>query len=166
MDHSENNIETCYLTAAANGEIIPITEVADPVFSEKMAGEGYAILPTSNEVVAPISGILYEVADTRHAFVIEAAEGFEVLVHIGVNTVNLEGKGFYTELKSGMTVQKGDTLARFERESLIEKGIDVTILVVVVKGIGDETDCSFNYTAKAAAGKTNAMTIEIPSKMN
>ncbi|MDN6626268.1 MAG: PTS glucose transporter subunit IIA [Pisciglobus halotolerans] len=166
MDHSEKIIETCHLAAAADGEIIPITEVADPVFSEKMAGEGYAILPTSNEVVAPISGILYEVADTRHAFVIESSEGFEVLVHIGLNTVNLEGEGFYTELKTGMTVQKGDTLAQFERESLIDKGIDVTILVVVVKGINDEATCSFNYTAKATGGKTNAMTIEIASKMN
>ena len=164
MDHSDKNVETYYLTAAADGEIIPITEVADPVFSEKMVGEGYAIKPTSNKVLAPINGILYEVADTRHAFVIESAEGFEVLVHIGLNTVNLEGKGFYTELKAGMKVQKGDILARFERESLINDGVDVTILVVVIKGMSDKVDCSFNYVTKATAGKTNAMIMKIPSE--
>ncbi|SFH64558.1 PTS sugar transporter subunit IIA [Pisciglobus halotolerans] len=160
-EHRENKkMDNFHITAAADGEIIPITEVQDPVFSEKMAGEGFAINPVSDTVVAPISGKLYQVADSHHAYVIESADGFEVLVHIGINTISLNGEGFHTDLVSGMMIGKGEVLATFAREEMIEKGIDVTIPIVVVKGITELSECIYQYEKHAKAGKTVAMTIK------
>ncbi|WP_370567509.1 PTS glucose transporter subunit IIA [Desemzia sp. RIT 804] len=145
------------LVTVADGEIIRLEEVPDPVFSEKMVGEGFAVIPTTEEVVAPISGKLYQVADNLHAYVIETKEGVEVLVHIGINTISLHGKGFQTELKTGMSVTKGDRLAIFDRSYLEEKDISLVIPVVVIKGLDDETTATMNYVKNGIAGDTIAM---------
>lgn len=145
------------LVTVADGEVIRLEEVPDPVFSEKMVGEGFAVIPTSEEVVAPITGKLYQVADTLHAYVIETKEGIEVLVHIGINTISLQGKGFHSELKKGMYVTKGDRLATFDRSYLEENNIPLVIPVVVIKGLEDETTATMNYTKNGVAGETVAM---------
>ena len=145
------------LVTVADGEIIRLEEVPDPVFSEKMVGEGFAVIPTTDEVVAPISGKLYQVADNLHAYVIETEEGVEVLVHIGINTISLHGKGFQTNLKKGMHVEKGDRLALFDRDYLEEKNISLVIPVVVIKGLDDDTTATMNYTENGVAGETIAM---------
>lgn len=145
------------LVTVADGEVIRLEEVPDPVFSEKMVGEGFAVIPTSEEVVAPITGKLYQVADTLHAYVIETKEGIEVLVHIGINTISLQGKGFHSELKKGMNVTKGDRLATFDRSYLEENNVPLVIPVVVIKGLEDETTATMNYTKNGVAGETVAM---------
>ena len=155
---NENQIRDKFqLVTVADGEIIRLEEVPDPVFSEKMVGEGFAVIPTSEEVVAPISGVLYQVADTLHAYVIETKEGIEVLVHIGINTISLHGKGFQSDLKKGMHVAKGDRLATFDRSYLEENNISLVIPVVVIKGLDDETTATMNYAKNGVAGDTIAM---------
>lgn len=147
------------LVTVADGEIINLEEVPDPVFSEKMVGEGFAVIPTTNQVVAPISGKLYQVADTLHAFVIETKEGLEILVHVGLNTISLHGKGFNTELKKGMFVTKGQPLVTFDREYLEEKNISIVIPVVVIKGLDESRKASVQHTDNGIAGETIAMRI-------
>lgn len=80
------------LVAVTDGSMIPIEEVPDLVFSEKMIGEGFAMIPTSDVVYAPISGKLFQVAGASHAFEIRTDDGLEVLVHVGLDTVTLNGK--------------------------------------------------------------------------
>ena len=80
--------------APSKGELIPISEVADPVFSEKMMGDGFAVLPEANEVFAPISGTILNVFPTKHAIGIQTDNGLEVLLHMGINTVDLKGEPF------------------------------------------------------------------------
>ena len=75
------------IVAQQTGKVVPITEVPDPVFSDKVLGDGIAIIPTSNTVVAPVSGTIAQVAHTFHAVGIEADDGTEVLVHLGIDTV-------------------------------------------------------------------------------
>lgn len=147
------------LVTVADGEVIRLEDVPDPVFSEKMVGEGFAVLPTTNQVVAPISGKLYRVAETLHAYVIETKEGLEVLVHVGINTISLHGKGFETELKTGMSVTKGQPLVTFDREYLEEKNIAIVIPVVVIKGLDDTRTADVVYTKDGIAGETVAMHI-------
>ena len=85
------------LLAAQNGTIIPIEKLPDPVFSGKVLGDGYAIDPTDGKVLSPVSGTIVDVQDTLHAYCLETDDGLELLVHIGINTVELKGEGFRTK---------------------------------------------------------------------
>lgn len=153
----ERNVMT--LVTVADGEVIRLEDVPDPVFSEKMVGEGFAVIPTADQVVAPISGKLYQVSDTFHAYVIENKEGLEVLVHVGINTISLQGKGFETELRTGMSVVKGQRLVTFDRKYLEEKRIPIVIPVVIIKGLDESREASVTYTDSGIAGETVAMRI-------
>lgn len=121
------------LSAVTDGEIIPIEEVADNLFSQKMIGNGYAIKPTSEVVYAPVSGKLIEVADAKHAYYIETDEGVKVLVHIGIDTLLLNGEGFQTSMMKNKRVEKGDTLAVFDQKLITERGFDTVIPVIVLE---------------------------------
>lgn len=156
---NQQNWDRFQLVTVADGEIIRLEEVPDPVFSEKMVGEGFAVIPTSEQVVAPISGILYQVADTLHAYVIETDKGVEVMVHIGINTISLQGQGFQSGLKKGMHVVKGDVLATFSRVYFEEKDIPLVIPVVVIKGMDDDAKAKMCYTKDGIAGETVAMCV-------
>ena len=150
------------LVAVTDGSMISIEEVPDLVFSEKMIGEGFAMIPTSNVVCAPIGGILFQVADASHAFEIRTEDGLEVLIHVGLDTVILNGEGFETHLKKGMTVKQGDTLVKFDKEYLLSHGCRLFIPVIVINGENENYRYVFkpNNEVEAQAGKTIALTIE------
>lgn len=154
----ENN--KALLVAVTDGSIIPIEEVPDLVFSEKMIGEGFAMIPTSDVVYAPITGKLFQVADASHAFEIRSEDGLEVLIHVGLDTVTLNGEGFETNLKKGMMIKQGEPLVRFNREYLISRGCRLFIPVVVINGENENYQYVFKPNNKAQAGKTIALTIE------
>ena len=80
--------------APVNGEVIPLDQVPDPVFSQKMMGEGVAIMPHNGNIHAPIEGTVILVSDTKHAIGLRSSDGTEILIHIGLETVSLKGKGF------------------------------------------------------------------------
>ena len=80
--------------APVTGEYLPLSEVSDPVFSQGVMGDGYAVNPTSNMIVAPAAGTIALIQDTMHAFMLRTDNGGEVLVHIGIDTVDLNGEGF------------------------------------------------------------------------
>ena len=82
------------LYAPLTGNAVPLTDVPDPVFAEKMVGDGIAILPTSNQVLAPCDGKVVQIFPTNHAVGIEAEGGVDLLIHVGIDTVELKGEGF------------------------------------------------------------------------
>ena len=92
------------------GEIIKIDQVDDPVFSEKMMGDGFAIMPTNGKIYAPIDGEVASIFPTGHAIGIKHGEKLEVLIHFGLETVKLKGEGFTTHVKQGDKVKAGDLL--------------------------------------------------------
>lgn len=96
------------LVAPLSGKMLSIDKVPDEVFSTKMLGDGVAIEPTSNVAVAPCEGVLSFVAETKHAYVVTAESGLEVMVHIGLDTVNLKGEGFKQLQNQGSHVQAGE----------------------------------------------------------
>lgn len=147
------------LVAVADGKILPISEVPDPVFAEKMMGEGFAIDPTSDVIVSPISGTLVQVADTLHAYGIQSDSGVEVLVHVGLDTVNLQGKGFEAKVKIGDAVKKGDPLVKIDREYLIANAPSIVIPVIVTNGNMEAYNYDFKGSGNAVAGETVAMVV-------
>lgn len=147
------------LVAVADGKVLPISEVPDPVFAEKMMGEGFAIDPTSDVIVSPISGTLVQVADTLHAYGIQSDSGVEVLVHVGLDTVNLQGKGFEAKVKIGDAVKKGDSLVKIDREYLIANAPSIVIPVIVTNGNMEAYNYDFKGSGNAVAGETVAMVV-------
>lgn len=113
------------------GRIIPLSEVQDEVFSEEIVGKGAAVIPSKGEIHAPSEGEILSVFDTGHALGMRTADGVELLIHIGLNTVELKGKHFQTHTKQGDHVKKGDLLISFDMEAIQKAGYDITTPVLV-----------------------------------
>ncbi|MGV6987461.1 PTS glucose transporter subunit IIA [Testudinibacter sp. P80/BLE/0925] len=117
--------------APLSGEIVNIEDVPDVVFSEKIVGDGIAIRPTGNKIVAPIDGVIGKIFETNHAFSMESKEGVELFVHFGIDTVELKGEGFTRIAEEGQDVKKGDTIIEFDLAVLEAKAKSVLTPVVI-----------------------------------
>ena len=113
------------------GTAIALENVDDPVFSTEMMGKGIAIKPKEGIIYAPADGELTVVYDAKHAYGLMTTQGAEVLIHIGIDTVNLNGVGFTTQRKYGELVKKGDVLGTFDLKALQEAGYDDTVMEIV-----------------------------------
>ena len=116
------------------GKAVPITEVKDEVFSQKILGDGVAVVPVKGELYAPADGKIESVFEAKHAISMVTAQGAELLMHIGMDTVKLEGKFFEPQVKSGETVKKGQLLMKFNLDEIKAAGYDVTTPIVVTNG--------------------------------
>ncbi len=119
------------------GKIVPLSGVPDEVFSGGVLGEGCAIVPADGKLYSPVNGTISSVAQTKHAYGISSDEGLEVLVHVGIDTVKLEGEGFTPHVKEGDHVSVGDLLCEVDMSILQQKGFDITTPVVVCDGTED-----------------------------
>lgn len=133
--------------APLEGEILILTEIKDPVFSSEALGKGCAIEPSKGEVVAPFDGTVEQVAETKHAIGLTGDNGLEVLIHVGMDTVELEGKGYEPQVKVGDKVKKGQLLLKFDMETIKAAGYPLTTPVVVTN-----TD-DFTSVEPVATGK-------------
>lgn len=138
------------LLATQNGKVVALEEVPDEAFAQKMLGDGVAIIPQSGEVYSPVSGKVVQVTDTLHAYGIQSDDGLDVLVHIGVNTVELKGEGFTAMVKEGDSVKAGDLLAKVDLALLKEKKYPL-YTPVIITNIDDVTEISYNLGAATAA---------------
>ena len=120
------------IQAVVDGSSIDIEKVNDSTFSQKIMGDGIAIIPDNGVVVAPCDGKITVLPESKHAFGILSDDGVEVLVHIGVDTVDLKGQGFENKVSQGSIVKQGDPIITFERETLISQGIDCTTMVIIL----------------------------------
>jgi glucose-specific phosphotransferase system IIA component len=116
------------------GRIVSLDEVNDEVFSERVMGDGVAVMPQSSEVVAPVAGRLEKLFDGGHGFAIETPNGVQVLVHIGLETVHLRGEGFEAHAVQGDEVDVGDLIVTVDLSRMSEKGVDMVSPVVVISG--------------------------------
>lgn len=123
---------TTVVAAPVAGRVVPLAEVADPVFSSLALGEGVGVVPSAGEVVAPVAGELVTVADTGHAFGLKTADGVEVLVHVGIDTVRMGGTGFAVAVAKGQHVAVGDRLATVDLDAVRAAGFDTTTVVTVL----------------------------------
>jgi len=110
VGHPEHSENTVHLLAPMKGKVIPLEEVPDQVFSQKMVGDGIALFPEDGEVLAPLGGEVVALFPTGHALGIRSPQGLEVLIHIGIETVGLQGKGFILHVGKGDSVEPGEKL--------------------------------------------------------
>lgn len=119
------------LIAPISGKVIDLSKVPDEVFAQKMAGDGVAIDPTGNIIVAPADGILTLIFRTNHAFAMTLASGIEILVHIGIDTVGLQGEGFKRIATEGAKVKAGDPIIKIDRDFLLSKGVSLITPILI-----------------------------------
>ena len=125
-------VESIY--APLTGKRIPLIDVPDPTFSEKMMGDGLAIDPTEGKVVAPIDGEVTLTFPTKHAIGLKSKSGIEILIHIGLETVNLDGEGFEVHVNEGDQVSIGDPLVTFDFELIKRKAASVITPIIITNG--------------------------------
>lgn len=119
------------LYSVAKGNLISITEVQDDVFSKKLLGDGYAIQPVDGKIYSPIKGEVTSIFPTKHAIGIKSDSEIEILVHIGIDTVDLKGIPFETYVKEGDRIDKGTLLSTVNLELLAEKEKSNDVLVII-----------------------------------
>lgn len=117
-----------------NGKVISLEEVKDPTFSQKLLGDGFAVEPVDGTVKAPVDGNVSVVFETGHAVGITTENGTEILIHIGIDTVDMNGKGFRMMVQNGQKVRKGDILVETDLEEIRKAGKDTTVMVIFTSG--------------------------------
>ncbi len=125
------------LVSPLNGKVIPLSEVPDLVFSERVLGDGCAIIPDDGKIYSPVDGEISSVAETKHAYGITSDNGLEVLVHFGLETVALKGEGFKPYVAEGSKVRRGQLIAEVDIDLLKERRIDLTTPVLICDGADD-----------------------------
>lgn len=123
------------ITSPLSGKVVDLSEVPDPTFSSKLLGEGFAVIPTDGVVYAPFDGIVTALYASKHAIGLTSKEGVEVLIHLGINTVQLEGRYFTSYVEKGAIVKKGDTLVSFDVEKVKEKYNIISPIIILNKGL-------------------------------
>ena len=141
----------CGIASPITGNIIPLEEVGDGVFSEKMVGEGFAVEPSDNRVYAPADCEVATVFGTKHAIGLLTSSGAELLIHIGIDTVQLNGAPFTIKVKEGDRLKKGDLIGTFDEKAIRDAGYR-TVTPVIVTNSDDFTGFKLEKTGPAAAG--------------
>ncbi|MBE6849776.1 MAG: PTS IIBC subunit [Ruminococcus sp.] len=156
MEHQK----LCRIASPLSGRGIALESVQDPVFSQKVLGDGCAVIPSDGKIYSPVDGVISSIADTRHAYGFTTADGLEILVHFGLETVALKGEGFTSYVKVGDHVRTGELVAEADLALLREKGIDLTTPVLVTDGAeGMEL---LPHDGELQAGSSTLLTLQSP----
>ncbi|MGO4528392.1 PTS system trehalose-specific EIIBC component [Paenibacillus sp. 2TAF8] len=126
--------KTLEVMAPLTGKAVPLEQVPDPAFAEKQMGEGIAIEPSGNQVVAPFDAKVAHVIKSKHAVILEHASGLQVLIHVGINTVSLKGEGFSMYVDTGDRVRAGEKLLEFDRNVIEHAGYPLITPVIIPDG--------------------------------
>ena len=119
------------LMAIGNGQVIDLSEVEDPVFSQKMMGDGYGFRPEDGKFYSPVAGTISMVPETKHGIGISTTDGLELLIHMGIDTVELKGSPFEILVKEGDTVKIGDPIAIMDLNQVEDAGKKTTTMVII-----------------------------------
>lgn len=147
------------MMAPLTGKAVAISQVPDEVFAQKMLGDGVAIEPTNGLVVAPCAGKVVQIFPTNHAVGIETKEGFDILIHLGIDTVELDGEGFERLVEEGQTVEMGTPLIKMDLEKVKEKGKSIITPVIVTTM--DKVSNMETMTGDVVAGKDTIISIKV-----
>lgn len=145
--------------APLSGPVIPLGDVPDPVFAQRMAGDGLAIDPVDNRVLSPCDGKVAQVHRKRHAVTLATDEGVEILIHVGIETVNLNGEGFEVRCSEGQGVSRGDPLLEFDADLIVRKAKSLVTVVLVANS--DRFPLRNPFQGFAEAGRTPLFAVEV-----
>ena len=127
-------VEKIQILSPADGTVKDITEVPDQTFADKVLGDGAAVIPENGRIYAPADGTVVNIMDTKHGIMFQTDQGVELLIHIGLETVNLKGKYFTSHVSSGSSVKAGDLLVEFDLDAIKKEGYNPITPVVVTNG--------------------------------
>lgn len=146
------------IASPLTGNVIPLEQVADGVFSEKMVGEGFAVEPADNQVYAPADCEVVTVFGTKHAIGLTTTDGVELLIHLGIDTVQMNGAPFTIDVKEGDKLKKGAKIGNFDEKMIVEAGYR-TVTPVIVTNSDAYTSFTLQKTGKVSAGD-DVLTVE------
>ena len=125
--------KTFYVYAPMSGTVQELEQVPDEAFRDKLLGDGMAVLPEKGDIYAPVDGVITDVTDTKHAFCITAKNGAEILLHVGINTVNLKGEGFEVIVKEGDKISVGDKLGKVNLSYVHQYGLPIITPILLTE---------------------------------
>jgi glucose-specific phosphotransferase system IIA component len=128
------------------GTVVALTEVNDYLFNKKIMGEGAAVKPNDNYLYSPVDGEIVLVYDAKHAIAIQTEDGLQILIHVGIDSVKLEGRGFASYVKVGDKVKAGDKILFFDREYIESFASTITPLVITNSELVETIDTNFRTT--------------------
>lgn len=156
--NASSNFDLTTVAAPLSGELLSIDKVPDDVFATKMMGDGFAIDPTNGTVVAPAEGIVKTVFPAKHAIGLETKEGLEILIHVGIDTVKLDGKPFDVHVKEGDHVKAGQKLLTFDL-NYVKANAPSSMAVVVFTNLPKDKEVKTIQSGKITSGDTNFITL-------
>ncbi|MBR7098176.1 MAG: PTS glucose transporter subunit IIA [Clostridia bacterium] len=142
------------LTAVCDGRCAELSQMPDEAFASGMLGQGVAVFPEGNRFYAPVGGRIESIAESKHAYTVLSEDGLELLIHIGVDTVELKGEGFTPLVREGQTVRAGDPLADADLNSIADRGFSTATAVLITN---HETVEITEYRYGKIAGGKDAM---------
>ena len=150
-----NNNKEANLYSVCDGEIIPISLIPDEAISQGILGQGYGIKPKSDYILSPADAKVLSVADTKHAYTLLTDDGAEILIHIGIDTVEMKGEGFTPMVSQGQRVKKGERIAIARFDKLEEEGYKTDTAVLITNS--DEYKIENMYYGFAKGGEAIAL---------
>ncbi|MEW9094572.1 MAG: PTS glucose transporter subunit IIA [Clostridiaceae bacterium] len=148
------------LTAPMDGKVVDLSTIQDKVFSKKLVGEGVAIDPTNDVVVAPADGKLSLLFKTNHAFGMVLDNGIEILIHIGIDTIGLESEGFTPLVKEGDVLKSGEPVIKIDRELIINKGYSL-ITPIIITNVDVVKEIEYNTNENVKSGEDTLLTYKL-----
>lgn len=142
-----------------DGELLALDQVPDEVFASKMMGDGFAIYPSHGEVVSPVNGTIATVFPTKHAIGILSEDGLDILIHVGIDTVNLKGKGFDVLVNQGDTVKAGQPILQVDLEE-VKTNAKSMITPIIFTNLSDNQELSYEPGAQVKRGQGNLLVIQ------
>ena len=139
MNMKEDGCMGIRILSPVTGQAVKLDDVPDPVFSGKILGDGAAVIPSEGKILSPVNGEVVSVAETLHAYGLRTEDGLELLIHVGLDTVQLKGECFHVHVKEGDRVSAGDLLAEVDLDALKEKGLNPVTPVLVCDGLQNRT---------------------------
>lgn len=158
-EKQRENTHPGQIYATQTGTAIPLSEVPDDIIKGKILGDGIAIIPSNGKVVSPIDGEITIVADTLHAYGIKSSDDLEILIHIGVDTVELKGNGFKAKVKKGDYVKMGDTLCDVDLEFLSSQKLSPHTAILISNM--DAVDRIQHFTGEVRLGETIVLKYQV-----
>lgn len=165
ITEKERTLVTETLCAPCTGTLVPLSSLPDPVFREKVLGDGFAVEPGQDgdgDIVSPVNGTVVYVQSTAHAVSIRSEEGLEILVHVGIDTVSMNGEGFRMYVKAGETVSRGERLLHADFEKIRRRGYG-TACVVLISDMEktERLEQRFPGGTAVRAGKTPVLSVDL-----
>ena len=160
-DTKPTSIQSMTFSTPAAGVVIPLEDVADSVFASKTMGEGFAVKPSEGSIYAPVSGKVTMLAETKHGIGITTNNGLEVLIHLGIDTVELKGNPFKLFIEEGDEVVSGQKIAFMDIKQVKDSGKDPTVIVLITNSKDKVKNINYTLTNKPAADFDEIMSVQL-----